>query len=335
MAAETMLDKIQGMLDRANHPNTSPEERAVCLKKADAFMARHQVDEAMLNMRRGDKEPKRSALSNTIAFVPKNADYWQLLGNIVSSLSALAGVRVCINTYHKSKITELTVIGMSDDVQYFRMLWLNAYMTYSAKLFPKWEGDKSLGWNIKAQKDAGVKWGVIYDIAFNNGWDAIRPIGIIDPFVDTIEYSFVDPTLMNMTKVSRPPNDGGYLKKMYEKECRHQGVDSTGHTTKNAAYRESYAMAFASEVAVRCWELMAARKNLEHGTPGATVALRDSRFLVDELFNKMFPETGKVAGYERQHEMEIGGTAAGIRAAKEVSMMQDRNNVRNQRSELT
>jgi hypothetical protein len=352
-----VMRKIMALMERGNHPNTSQQERESCFEKADAMMGKYRVDAAMLLEASGVKQ-RRTAIKRTVPFVSEDNEFNALLGQCAAVLAQLASVRiVMVPKFGDYKGRELTVVGMPHDCDYYELLWMNAYMTFSSRLFPKWDRSKTLAWNITRQKEAGIKWGNIYDLAVRNGWSRYRKPGRI--YVDVWSYGDDDPSefgscrliqesdgtispvpikdtymmrednLFNV-RVDRCPNDGGYFKRLYELQCVQEGTAATGHTTKNAAYRESYAVSFVREISVRSRDLLYKRQTLERGTPGAQVALRDVRYLVDDLYNELFPPNAVKTGesYKRKYDTDLNGSAIGTRAGQEVALMPDGTHLR-------
>lgn len=325
MAEEKILDRVAKLLERANHKGTGAEERDVCLKKADELMMRHQIDEAMLAGRTGDK-PSEPVMAEMHA-PSDNDEFFPVLGKVVGAFQTLCKVRV---VFSKTRDPEdamkttpvLKVVGFPDDVSYFQMLWTGAYLVFSSKLYPRWDNTHTLAWNVKAQKEAGTKWGVIYDLAVANGWSGYRRGGRIDPLCPVVDPDIE--TVEGRQPVGRCPADKGYFKRLYQEQCKLEGVDSTNHTQRNAAYRESYAYGFLDEISTRILQMMDIRNQHVSKTIGAELALRDRSLTVQEWFLKMFPNSQSMDLSGRKYGTETAGSLAGHEAGRNVDLLAGR-----------
>lgn len=344
MAEEKILDRVAKLLERANHKNTGAPERDACLKKADMLMMQHQIDEAMLATRRVGAQRSEPIVGEAV-FVRKDDEFYEVLTKVVSVFMNLCKVKVLVSTgYEKDangsysyplvEKNALKICGFPDDVEYFRMLWTGAFLVFSGKLSPRWDNSQTLAWNIRAQKESGTKWGVIYDLALANGWSGYRRVGkvpvdtpVIDPHLpstpeqEKVAGAFYD----SLLPVGRCPKDGGYFKKLYELQCKLVGVEPTNHTQRNAAYRESYAYGFLAEIQQRAIEMRRIREQHVASTGGAAVALRDRSMIVLDFFSEMFPNNEIIKTSGPRHGTEEAGSAAGHLAGKNVDMLGGRN----------
>lgn len=349
MAEEKILDRVAKLLERANHKNTGAPERDACLKKADALMMQHQIDEAMLSARTAGRSAPAEPIIADATFVSKEDEFFGVLGKIASTFAGLCKVRIIITTkYEKDEndrivfldsgpqiLTGLKICGFPDDASYFQMLWTSAFLVFSDKLNPRWNNSETLAWNIRQQKESGVKWGSIYDLAKANGWSGWRRAGRVPVDTPVIDVE-LDKTRAEVGRlnhdippswtqyVSRCPADKGYFKKLYELQCRHDDVEATNHTQRNEAYRESYAYGFLAEIQQRVVEMDRIRRTAVANTGGAQLALRDRSLIVLDFFNNMFPSTEYVKHAPR-HGVEDAGSAAGHVAGRNVDLLGGRN----------
>src|SRR5690349_12077552 len=127
-----ILDRIQALLDKANHPNTGDAEREAYLAKAAELMAAHRIEEAALrarNVARGFAETKRNQPTDIrLDWVSGTDEFYPVHQAIVGALARLTGVKLVHLGGGK-----LHVIGYPDDVDFFRMLWLSTHLTFSSK----------------------------------------------------------------------------------------------------------------------------------------------------------------------------------------------------------
>lgn len=349
MAEEKILDRVAKLLERANHKNTDAPERDTCLKMADKLMMQHQIDEAMLAARSIGKEVRRNPIVADAVFVSSKDEFFSVLAKVSSAFSRLCKVRVIVSQAYArdennrlvfdndSEIVQqntLKICGFSDDVEYFRMLWTGAFLVFSSKLSPRWDNSETLAWNIRQQKESGVKWGSIYDIAKANGWSGYRRAGKVpvdtpvvdlelDDFSERSKEWDIPPAWSH--PVARCPADKGYFKKLYGLQCELDGVPATNHTQRNAAYRESYAWGFLAEIEQRCIEMRRVREQHVASTGGAEIALRDGLLIVSDFFNNMFPNQESLNTSGPRHGTETAGSAAGHLAGRNVDLLGGRN----------
>lgn len=355
MAEEKILDRVAKLLERANHKNTDAPERDACLKKADSLMMQHQIDEAMLSARTAGRSAPAEPIVAEAVFVNKEDEFYGVLAHVISVFMGLCKVRVIVSeSYDRDaegdliwseggliRKNTLKICGFPDDVEYFRMLWTSAFLVFSSKLSPRWDNAHTLAWNIRVQKESGVKWGSIYDLAKANGWSGYRRAGKVPVDTPVVDAALQDVAgeqergSMDLTdtfqmppswlqRVARCPADKGYFKKLYELQCRHDGIEATNHTQRNAAYRESYAYGFLAEIRDRVGEMHRIREQHVASVGGAQIALRDRDSIVKDFFRNMFPMTEGIQS-NRRHDVEGAGSAAGHIAGKNVDLLGGRN----------
>lgn len=338
MAEEKILDRVAKLLERANHKDANPNERDSCLKKADALMAQHQIDAAMLDARNIGKSAPSAPVMGEAVFVNREDEFFGVLAKVAGAFLGLCKIKGIVQSGYKRDDaglfvyendmlvmqTTLKLCGFADDVEYFRMLWTGAFLVFSSKLYPRWDNAHTLARNIRTQKEAGTKWGSIYDLAKANGWSGYRRPGKVS--VDEPSWGPYGSELnaLGAIEVGRCPADKGYFKKLYELQCKLDVVEATNHTQRNAAYRESYAYGFLAEIQTRIMEMQRIRNQNVARTGGAEVALRDRSQIVLEEFRKMFPSSESIQVY-RQHGTEDAGSAAGHVAGKNVDLLGGRN----------
>jgi len=298
------------ILDRANHPETGEHEREVCMTKADSLMHQHRIDEAMLASRAGMAGAQiREPIKYDIPFITKQAEYSDLLfTEVCYQLARVANVRLlwhCYSPYAADEWpavdTKLAVFGFPDDCKYFQMLWMSAYLTFTTKLFPKWDKTEELDHNVRRMVDAGMKWA--------NIWKLGSAAGVID--------------------FPSPPNDGGRLKRAYRRTLKAEGVDAKSHTQSHSKYRESYAHGFSTAIAARVYTMLQYQAAQERQTTGAEVALRDGTSMINDLFNKYGVGATSSKAFKRKYGEDISGRSQGIKAGNETDLSGGRGHVSN------
>lgn len=161
---ESRLKVIRDLLSRA--ASTEYEaERDLCLAKADELQTKFQIEEWEL-AHAGDK----SATSRTP--IRRNMDCsWFMDEGKAAIRSALWSMFLgcaqhvrCAVAHSHANYREKTipVFGLEDDIDYLDMLFTNLFMQMMSKVKPKFDPDKSLGFNVYNAKEAGMKY---HDIA--------------------------------------------------------------------------------------------------------------------------------------------------------------------------
>lgn len=290
--SDKMMDRIQALLNQANHPNTGDAERQAFMEMADQLQHKHKIDAIMLKMRAAGKEqPKLSEpIKEVIDWVERWDDFFDIHVGVVAALSNLTGVRMVMEGSSK-----LALFGYPDDIAYFRTLWLSSYLTFSSRLFPKWDSTMTDGENIKALAEAGEPWKKI--------WTMGRVAG-------------------HLEGVAEPPADNGKMKRMYAKACRDMGVEKMKLTQRNRAYRDSYAVGFRAVLVERCYGLRADRDARERAaSSGVGLMLSREANAIEELIKRTYPDgLGGSVSANRVRAHEAAGAALGAAAGRSVDL---------------
>ena len=203
MAEEKILIRVQKLLDKANDPSVTEEERQTFIEGADRLMIKYQIDEAML-MATMTKEERRKPVSVRFHAADADAPHWEKFRTVLQYIAKLHRVRSAFYTGG-----DVQLVGFMEDVEYVQMKWLNVYLHFSKTIDPRWDRSLTPEHNVYNFKVAGRQWQDIqYAAAFN---------GVDKPF--------------------------HWFKPAYQRHCRFIGEAPTKHTQRNWAYRESFAEA--------------------------------------------------------------------------------------------
>ncbi len=256
MADEKLLDKVQGLINKANGTDNE-HERDAFLSHADLLMRKHKIDEAILRARAGNAGARQQLnlpVHDKFEWVPRHDEFWNAHADVVGSLAVLCEVKLVFTG------ESLSVFGMAPDVAYFRMLWTSAYLTFSARLFPKWSKTLTTGENIKMLAESGMKWVPMWQEARANG---------------------------DLMDVACPPKDNGKMKRLYAKACKDVGEEKMKLTHAAQTYRDSYALAFSETISTRALRLRAQRDGLSVG--GAELVLKSDADAIENLLRETYP----------------------------------------------
>lgn len=248
MAEEKILSRVQKLLDKANANGVTEEERKLFLDKADELMFKHSIDEAML-MASMSKEDRRKPISERFHAADPDAPHWEKFRTVLMYIANLQRVR---SAFHYDG--DVTLVGYFEDVEYVKMKWLNVYLHFSKTINPRWDTALSPEHNAYNFHRSGTAWTEVEAIAHLNGcsWNIKR------------------------------------LRAGYRAYCDHIGEEATRMTQRNFAYKESFAEAFRTRIAIRIVELMEERDKMA-SEAGALVAVKDLGLEVDEMYYDLFP----------------------------------------------
>lgn len=227
MAEERILEKVQKLLNLANHPNTGEAEREAFLAKADKMMFDHAIEQAELDALKSPEERRRPVVLNLTLFDPYSW-YRPMFRTILADLGRANRVRVALNSDGSG-----TLVGFADDVAWTEMLWLSIFREFVAKIQPSWDSNAGIDYNVKALKEAGNKW---LDI-----WYALRR---------DCDAKGVD------VPCPAPPKDGGWLIRAYKRECKRVGQTEMLTTQKHDAYKWSFGNGFTNRICTRLRDQM-------------------------------------------------------------------------------
>ena len=262
-APEAILRKVQALIDKAQHPNTPEGERETCFAMADRISAKYAIDLAKLDARRS-KDEREKPTAVKLSFPGSSWD--SHLSQMLLSIANNSHVRVRRLTWQN----DFMLVGFQSDVDYVQLVWMSVHLGFMSKMEPRWDTERTDDENIRALKEAGMKWALIAFCANEHG------------FVCTA-------------------NDGK-LKAAYRRQCKKEGVEPTSHAQRHAAFRASYAAYFSDIIQHRLLLMSEARKETSKSS-GAELVLFDRHKTVDEEFYRMYPEVHPDAIRLRQEEI--------------------------------
>ena len=305
---DSTLRKVQGLLAKAEHPNTGPAEAEAFRAKAEELMQRYRIEEHML-IKSGSGEMK--PVLKTWGVCESNSVFYNTLYTLMSICARHAGVKMTYkwgpdpdNGGKHSLLAQL--VGYESDVRYAIMLYVSLHMTFSARMEPKYDPNLSDADNVYALRGAGVE---RWRIAQIMGW---APEGLQDPAI---------------------AKESARVTKVYKQACEARGEDPllVGRGNSVKAYKESYTDAFVTTINNRLY-----RMQMEAGVNNAgELVLADRKTRVQEAFYEFFPDlkpqpytgatTGQGKGRRRSYAMpkrkySPAGDIAGTRAANEADL---------------
>jgi hypothetical protein len=271
---QKMMSKVAKLLERANHPNTPPEERESCLGMADRIMLKYALDMATIEASMSASE-RRKPIDKIYegALVPdrNQTDQKKMFG----ALCRANGVRVVFLWNG-----EAHMFGLKENVTYVETVWPVLLFDYFANLRPSWDPQKDLDENVYRLCEASYKWREIADMATQYGHDIPWP-------------------------------DGGRLKRALHRYQKAHGLEVVPHRQSHATYLESFSMAYAGRVVARLYELEQERNSQSRGT-GAELVLVNNQQDINDLVGSIYPKLRSTR--DNRKLRNLAGVAAGVEA---------------------
>lgn len=280
--AQDVMSKIMKLLERANHPATPPAEAALAAERAEALMAQHQIDRMDLK-----PEEKSKVIQDHWDLRTGDADsnfHWHIR-SLMESVLKHCSIRIHPDTtYAKDDLgrpdystRRFTVVGFPEDMAYAEQIWYRVFQEFVRSLNPKWDSSKSLGENAYHYLRAGIKWSVIWRVAYDNQPETgyansktKRTVIIADPA--TTKYNS---SLKQAVKEYMEENKLG---------------EYSAHTQRHNTYRNSFVESYSSTIRNRLREIRSKAKDQVSDSDKYALALRTTEQQVDDEFYRLFPE---------------------------------------------
>lgn len=268
---ESMLRRVARIIEHAEdcQKRGNIADAEADFAKADAIMSKYRIDRALVEMRKPKGAAREEPVSVEIPFMEYDADFREEFSTLLNSIARHNRCKA-ITFIHKSVAM---LIGFPTDIEYTQMIWTSVHLAFASKIQPRWDVARTADENIKILKEAGEKWAFIAFVANEHGFECT-------------------------------PNDGR-LKAAYRRQCKVEGVEPVPHTQRHAAYRQSYANGFVSQISTRLFKMRTAQEEQEgSGEPGTAVALRSRDDDVLEALYRLFPHLRPMSAEESARLME-------------------------------
>lgn len=269
-APESIMRRIQSLLELAGHANTPEHERTAAQERADRLMAKYRLDRAMLNFT--DKTDL-----NRIP-VHREYDIIKLYSDEAAQTnrdwSEELGIQTEINylrtdVYHHTgcrtytRFKKITVVGYEEDIFYGDMLWMTIFSDVVTRIFPTWKMDIGFDENVFNLKNAGFS------------WPQVREMGLAKNAADKTGYLTAD-------------NAGSKLRTAYKRHCKKVGFEPPKTQPRNPGlWRRSFVDSYSSQLRSRMLDMKMANEEAA-GKEGEIALVKDAD-RVREEFYKLFP----------------------------------------------
>jgi hypothetical protein len=259
-ASEKIFERIQKLLNLAEHEGTSAEEAAASRAMAERMMVKYRIEEEVIRQGKiaagvGDSiKPIKVEFDICDRFSPYATEYRRLFLSIVDHVGNIKFKSVITHPGGTIAITAL-MVGFESDIRWAEMLFISLRLQFAETLEPKVDPSLSDMENVYRLRSAGMERNrICYAV-----WD--RQSGALEKKVAAL----------------------------YREACEKRGEDATvvGRTVNAKKYRESFAVAYVATIGNRLWAMKShARAN--GGTGEIELAGREEE--VDEAFWALFPE---------------------------------------------
>lgn len=276
MAEEKILERVRLLLARAEHPNTPAPEAELCLDRANKLIAKHAIEEAMLEMSMSQDEKRRPDKIEVHVGHDSAGEFWPQMRSILEAAAVANRCRVVIPAYLSKPIE---VYGFHEDLRWTEMLFTVILTDFVQQVNPRWSYDKGYDENVYNFKVAGYKWADIDRIAVEHG----APTAAIMQ-EETQWWKAGQPTVMRPTGKYR-----GTLISAYKRHAKLVGDHLLVKTTSFESYREQFTQAYTNRMLARFDRMIRSNKETENETTGAALALVDRSKIIDEEIWKDHP----------------------------------------------
>jgi len=241
--------KIQALIANAENEALSDAARAAYRTKAEELMVKYRIEQEQLiaTDALGAKPIKHDIK------MPAWSEMSAWHSAIIRTVANHTGCRYTFDHTRGREGVYAVLVGYEGDVRYAEFLWTAALLTFSTRVDPAWDENRTREENIFFLRNAGIERRRIATMAGLDGSEA-----------------------KNRTLVQR----------IYLKECARRGEEAraTGLGHQTSTYREAYARSFVETLRRR---LSDARDAVDAVAGGVVLAGREDR--VDDAFYTFFP----------------------------------------------
>ena len=294
---DSLIAKVTKLLTLAADPGATEAERKRAQEMADRLMAQHVIDRSELT------SEEKGRIVQEDWTLPKDAKGGNFRYHLQTLMNQIVKHCGCKGTT-RYKAAEpgkpswdreyvFSIVGFPEDISYAERMWFRIFRDFLSHLRPEWDDSKSLGENVYQHLRAGYTYKKIWELAYEYDMHPENP------------YEYDDDS-----------RGTGLLRRAYKAYCDEIGEEVKPHTRTHAAYRESYADAYASVVGRRLCEMREKTKKTiadEGAGEKYALALLDSDAQVEAEFYRLFPEFDPEV-QRRKREAAAAAEAARIEA---------------------
>lgn len=265
---QKMLEKVQKLLARAEHPNTPVPEAETSREMANAIMEKYRIEEETARQLRVASGTAAKPIEVLFEYLSESSVYGNHYYSMLLAVMHHLGVRGLSGPSKRNEETDddghvirvnygrtMNMIGFDTDIQLVQMLYTNLRLTFAEKLEPKIDRSLSDEDNVYRLRSAGMERPRIGEAM---GWGA---------------------------------NAAQKVTKIYVKACQARGEDPkvVGKQLNAKTFRDSYADAFYSEIVNRLQRMKA------NSNESGAIVLHGRQESVNEAFYERYPSLRPMA----------------------------------------
>jgi hypothetical protein len=250
---DAILRKVQAMIARADHPNTPPAEAEACRVKADEWMTKFRLDEAML----GERGDLPGYLPQWRTFPVGSAGefsmYYRWIASYVVRYLDIEAV-FKMGSVDGVAMVMAECVGYDSDLRFAEVLITECALEFSKRLEPKYDPELSEQVNAYLMRSAGMEGKRIAQAIYGRDDKHLRP----------------------------------KVRKMFAAEAEARGEDPkvlTGQGNSVKVFRQSYAQGFAYEIGRRLMDM-----KLYYKAEGVALVLAGRKDKIMEAFYERYPQ---------------------------------------------
>lgn len=314
---ESIITRVQKLLNLAMDEGATPDERRLAQERADKLMLEHMIEQSELKK----DDPNRSRATSVTWKMKMSPEFRREIETLLSYVvrHAKCRYRVRVDYSDATQPHHVVVVGLPEQIAYAERLWFITFTEMARNMFPSWDSKLGLDANVYAFVKAGFKWRQIHEVA----WDKMGSAsGLPDPYPADKQRGWGKTYC----------GDGGRLKRAYNREQKRLGEASENHTNRHDAYRQSYVQAYTSTIRRRLAEMASVTKESVADSDKYALAVRNTEQQADDEFYRLFPE------FDPENMRKASAAAQAAEAARRAAMTQaqrdaeDRRNARAYRS---
>jgi hypothetical protein len=305
MTEETILAKVQKLLDKAWSTNYEEEKQSL-LNKAEELMQRYSIEQFQLQdpsraNTAGEVKGSKPEARDMVAY-PHISEYevYNSIFNMFHALARHLGCRVGPRKQGAGFGTYI-VVGYPADLDFLEMMHQSLQLHFLSKVDPAVTPEVSWEMNLIALKQAGYKWEQIhYRLR-----DGHREYPNTGPWERSIGVRFT----------------------AIYKKWRDAHPDEPANVSSPKMWRQDFMIGYCSGIGARLYDM---RQDLLANDKNLPALLDDKKSLVDEMFEELFPPPPPVKvtsdnkpvryGRTRYRAMSTAARAAGGSAARQADL---------------
>lgn len=300
---ESIITRVQKLLNLAMDEGATPDERKLAQERADKLMVDHMIEQSELKK----DDPNRSRATSDVWKMSLSPEFRREVENLLANVVRHTKCRYRLQVDYSDRDTphRVTVVGLPEQIAYAERLWFITFTEMARNMFPKWDDGLSFDANVYNFVKAGFKWRDIHELAWGKLGEAS---GLPNPYPADKQPSWNSRAVYG--------GDGGRLKRALRREQKRLGEENENHTNRHSAYRQSYVQSYTSTIRTRLAEMAKASKDSVDDADKYALALRSTEQQADDEFYRLFPE------FDPENIRKASAAAQAAEAARRAAMTQ-------------